>query len=150
MKKGIFLGLLLGLLFTAKLPAQVVSKDSISTLKQEKEILKISGTLNSRKLELAKLENSLAETSRKALNNAEDAKKIAADNSEAADKLAKDPQNKSLARKARKSARSAERNAKDARKSTARLDQLQKDIDSLRKKIADDESELAKLQQSGN
>jgi hypothetical protein len=125
------------------LRAQVVSKDSINTLKQQKDALELGQQLNERKLKLAKLENSLEKQSAEMVKAQEEAQKSADANAEIAAKLSSDASDRKLAKKARKSARSAERYAKQARKEASNLESLQKDIDSLKKQIADDEAKLA-------
>lgn len=120
-----------------------VSADSVNLLKQQKQSLELSSKINERKLQLAKLENSIADKTRAMEAAAADAQKAAADNAEAAAKLAGDAQDKKLAKRARKAARNAESSAKKARNASDNLASLKKDIESLRKKIADDEAKLA-------
>ncbi|MES1218463.1 MAG: hypothetical protein ABUT20_23350 [Bacteroidota bacterium] len=131
---------------TVIVKAQVVSKDSINTLKQEKGALELGQQLNERKLKLAKLENSVEKQSGDMQKAQEKVQKSADDNAEIAAKLSADASNKKMARKARKAARSTERYAKEARKEASNLESLQKDIDSLKKQIADDEAKLATMQ----
>lgn len=147
--KGIFVGLGL-LLISLSASAQVVSKDSINMLKDQKQVLEVSKRLNDRKLELAKLENQIQEKTDEVAKTAEKAQKSADANKEAAEKLGSNPQDKSLARRASKSAGSAHRDAKKARRASDNLDKLKKNIESLRGKIADDESKLASLQGGGS
>lgn len=120
-----------------------VSADSLNLLKQQKQSLELSSKINERKLQLAKLENSIADKMRSMEVTASDAQKAAADNAEAAAKLAGDAQDKKLAKKARKAAKHAESCAKKARNTSDDLSSLRKDIESLRKKITDDEAKLA-------
>jgi septal ring factor EnvC (AmiA/AmiB activator) len=101
--KGI-VGAMVLLLFTLSVSAQVVSKDSISTLKDQKQALELSKKLNDRKLELAKMENELAGKTEEASKAAENAQQSAEDNKKAAEKLGDDAQDKKLARRASKSA----------------------------------------------
>jgi chromosome segregation ATPase len=121
--------------------AQVTS-DSINSLKQQKQSLEISARINDRKLQLAKLENNLDKRTRDVENTALDAQKAADENADAAAKLSADPQDKTLAKRARKAANAAEKSAKKARNASDDLAGLKKDIESLKNKIADDESKL--------
>ena len=134
--------------FSAALPAtaQVVSKDSINILKDEKATLEISKKLNERKMELAKLENQLDAAIQDVDKTAQQAQRSADDNRKNAEQLGSDPLDKKRARRAGNSASSARKDAKRARKASDHLDGLRKDIESLKRKIADDEGKLAKMQ----
>lgn len=134
------------LAITMPLTAQVVSKDSLNILKEQKETLEVSKKLNERKMELAKLENELDGAMREVEKTAEQAQRSADDNQKNAEKLGSDPQDKKLARRAGNSASSARKDAKRARKASDHLDDLKKDIESLRRKIADDEAKLGNAQ----
>jgi len=126
--------------------AQVVSKDSISILKNQKEIALLSAKLNEEKLKLAGLENSLSEkveSERKARNRAQES---ADANSKIASDLSEQAQNKKLARQAKKAAKAAKRDAKKLRKATSALDNLENDIEVLKKKVAEDEAKLQDMQ----
>lgn len=138
---------LLGFLSTTMpLTAQVVSKDSLNMLKEQKASIEVSKKLNERKTELAKLENELDGATREVEKTAEQAQRSADDNQKNAEKLGSDPQDKKLARRAGNSASGARKDAKRARKAADHLDDLKKDIESLRRKIAEDEAQLAKMQ----
>lgn len=126
--------------------AQVVSKDSISILKNQKEIALLSAKLNEEKLKLAGLENSLSEkveSERKARNRAQES---ADANSKIASDLSEQAQNKKLARQAKKAAKAAKRDAKKLRKASSALDNLENDIEVLKKKVAEDEAKLQDMQ----
>jgi hypothetical protein len=126
--------------------AQVVTKDSMNTLKEEKSVIALNQQINERKLKLAALENDL-QNKINAANSAEDeAQKSAKENAAIAEKLRNDATDKSISRKARKASRSAEKDAKRARIASARLKELQDDIDALKKRITADEQKLATLQ----
>jgi len=125
--------------------AQVVSKDSINSLKQQKEALELGKQLNDHKLKLAKIENSLEKQSGDMRKAQENAQKSADENAEIATRLSNDASDKKLARKSRKAARSAERYAKEARKEASNLESLQKEIDDLKKEIAAEEEKLASM-----
>ncbi|MEP6749670.1 MAG: hypothetical protein ABJB86_18170 [Bacteroidota bacterium] len=128
--------------------AQAVSKDSIVSLQQQKEVIVISKRVNDNKLKLAKLENTVEKETTNKVNTAADAQNSANNNSKAADKLTNDADDKSLAGNANKTARDAKRDAKRARKAADKLEDLNKDIMSLKSKIAADESKLTSM--SGN
>ena len=128
--------------------AQAVSKDSIISLKQQKEVIVISKRVNDNKLKLAKLENDVEHQTTNKMNTATDAQNSANSNSKAADKLTNDADDKSLAGNANKTARQAKRDAKRARQAATKLDDLNSDIMALKSKIAADESKLTSI--SGN
>jgi peptidoglycan hydrolase CwlO-like protein len=136
---------IVAMIISVSISAQVVSKDSITILKQQKEALKIGKKLNERKLELAKLENSVEKKTQDMQNTAQQAQSSAINNDEAANKLSTDAQDEKLANKASNSANTAKSDAKKARKAAKDLDKLQKKIESLKKKIAEDEAKLAAL-----
>lgn len=136
----------LGLLISMQLSAQVVSKDSISTLKEQKHALQISRDLNDQKIKLAKLENELTATTHLADKTAQQAQISADKNDTAADRLTDDAQDKRKASRASNSARHAQRDAKKARRAYEKLEDLNKDIESLRSRIADDEIKLSGIQ----
>jgi hypothetical protein len=135
----------LGLIISMQLSAQGVSKDSISTLKEQKHALQISRDLNEQKIKLAKLENEVTAKTQLVDRTAEKAQVSADKNGTAADRLTGDAQDKSKASKANNSARHAQRDAKKARKAYDDLENLNKDIESLKSKIADDETKLAAI-----
>jgi hypothetical protein len=125
--------------------AQVVSKDSITTLKQQKEALVISKRVNDNKLKLVKLENMTGKAMDNAVNTSAEAQKSADINGRAADKLTGDAQDKKLAMEAGKSANNAKHDAKQARKAASKLEDVKKEITDLRSKISADESKLSTL-----
>jgi predicted nucleic acid-binding Zn-ribbon protein len=135
----------LAIIFSITASAQVVTKDSMNILKQQKEALKIGKRLNERKLELAKLENSVENKSQEMQNYAQQAQTSANDNADVSNKLASDAQDEKLASKASKAASNAKSDAKKARKAAKNFTGLQKDIELLKKKIAEDEAKLAAL-----
>lgn len=146
MKKRFVIVSIALLVISFSVNAQVVSKDSISMLKIQKEIALLSAKLNEEKLKLAGLENSLAAKTEAEQNARDRAQKSADANSKIASELSEEAQNKKLARKAKKAAKSAKKDAKRLRKATSGLESLQSDIESSKKKIADDESKLQAMQ----
>ena len=68
----------LGLVLLAfPLTAQVVSKDSLSNLREQKQMLEISKRLNENKMQLAKLENEREEKMMEVSQTSENAQKSA-------------------------------------------------------------------------
>lgn len=120
-----------------------VSKDSISSLKQQKESLALSTKINSHKMQLAKLENTLEKKNREVETTTADAQKAAEENAEAAAKLSSDPQDRKAAKRAENAGDNARKKASRARSAASNLEDLRKDIESLKNKIADEESKLA-------
>jgi chromosome segregation ATPase len=133
-------------LFSLSAQSQVVSKDSINTLKQEKDVLVLQKEVNDQKLKLASLENSVREKQLAMENAKADAQKSADENQRIATELSNKPDDKKLARKARRTAKKIQRDASKMRSTAESLDGLQKDIDTLRQKIADNEQKIASLQ----
>ena len=132
--------------FPAK--SQVVSKDSISNLKQQKEIIGLAKELNEQKLKLAKLENSV-ESKRQDMETAQrNAQNSADENADIASKLSNDPDNRKLARKAKNAAKQVKRDARQSRSAADDFQRLQNDIDELKKKIAGNEEKFSSLQGS--
>ncbi len=128
------------------LTAQVVSKDSISNLKEQKQMLEIGKRLNENKMELAKLENEREGKATAVSQTSENAQKSADANKEAADRLGDQSQDRKLARRANNSAGSARADAKRARKAGYSLEKLDTDISSLKASIEADEKKLADMQ----
>ncbi|MEO5593866.1 MAG: hypothetical protein ABIR15_23470 [Chitinophagaceae bacterium] len=130
-------------LLTSLIGTAQVSADSISSLKQQKQSLELSNKINEHKMKLAKLENTLDKKTREMESTAEDARKAAEENAEAASRLNGDPQDKALARRSENAGDGARKNAKRARAAANSLADLKKDIESLRNKIAEEETKLA-------
>ena len=129
---------------TTTLFSQVVTPDSIKVLKQQKNTLQLNKQINERKLKLAKLENKVEQKTREMLKAKEVAQKSANENVKGASNLSSNSQNKRLARKAKKAARMAKRDSRRARIANENLENLKKEIESLKYKIADDETRLQK------
>ena len=145
MKKRFLIASAALVLTVFSLNAQAVSKDSISTLKTQKEIALLTAKLNEQKIKLASLENSLngkLESEQRARDRAQES---ADANSKIASRLSEQAHDKKIARKAKKAAKSAKKDAKKLRKASAGLEALQRDITSLKKKIADDEAKLQSM-----
>lgn len=134
------------ILLAFPLTAQVVSKDSLSILKEQRQMLEIGKRLNENKLELAKLENEREEKVTAVSQTSENAQKSADANKQAADRLGEESQDRKLARRANSSAGSARADAKRARKAGYSLEKLDKDISSLKASIREDEEKLAGMQ----
>lgn len=125
--------------------AQAVTADSINALKKDNELLKMAIAINDEKLELAKLQNQLAEKNYNVEKTADASQKAASDNQDAAAVLTNDDQDKAKANKAKKSADNADKSASKARKAQDKLGDLNKDIDKLKKHIADSEQKLSSM-----
>jgi hypothetical protein len=138
-------GTITAMLVSITILGQAVSADSITVLKQQKEALELGKQINERKLKLAKLENTLEQKTRDMQKASENAQKSANANAEAASNLTTDAQDKKLARKASKAASEAKSDSRHARIAADNLDDLKKDIESLRGKIASDEAKLASM-----
>lgn len=134
------------ILLAFPLTAQVVSRDSLSNLKEQKQMLEIGKRLNENKLELVKLENEREGKVTAVSETSENAQKSADANKQAAERLGEESQDRKLARRANNSAGSAKADAKRARKAGYSLEKLDKDISSLRASIQEDEKKLAGMQ----
>jgi hypothetical protein len=110
--------------------------------KANTDSLSLVSKVSADQLKLAKLQNQVDDKTKDKKETAEQAQKSANDNTEAANKLSSNPQDKSLARKADRSASDARRDAKRARKAADNLDDLNKDIQKLNDKIAKENSKL--------
>ena len=120
-----------------------VSGDSLHSLRQQKESLELSTKVNDLKMKLAKLENTLDKKTREMESTTTDAQRAADNNATAAAKLSSDPQDKKLARQAESAGDNAKKSAKRARAAASDLSDLNKDIETLKKKIAEEETKLA-------
>lgn len=145
MRNKPILALALALLVQLTVSAQVISKDSINDLKQQKEAIKIHKRLNEHKLELAKLENSAAEKNRDIQSSEQEARAAATQNSDIANQLNNHPQDKDLAKQAEKMAKEANKHVKQAEKNNKQLEKINKKIQDIRNKILDDEGKLGKF-----
>ncbi|SEJ39364.1 hypothetical protein SAMN05216327_109220 [Dyadobacter sp. SG02] len=134
------------ILLAFPLTAQVISKDSLANLKEQKQMLEIGKRLNDNKMELAKLENERDGKVAAVTQTSENAQKSADANKEAADKLGEESQDRKLARRANNSAGSAKSDAKKARKAGYSLEKLDNDINALKASIQEDEKKLADMQ----
>jgi len=113
-------------------PAQKINTDSLSL------VAKISAD----QLKLAKLQNTVEEKTRDKQDQATTAQQSADKNKTAADRLSDDPTDKTQARKADNAAGDAKSDSKKARKASDRLKNLNKDIDELKAKIAENQAKL--------
>lgn len=134
------------LVISVTLTAQVVTKDSLTVLKEQRQMLEIGKRLNDNKMELAKLENQREGKAVAVSETSDNAQKSANTNKEAANKLGEQSQDRKLARRANNSAGSAQADAKKARKANYNFEKLEKDISSLKASIEDDEKKLAAMQ----
>ena len=127
------------LFFCMSISAQKVNTDSLSL------VSKISAD----QLKLGKLQNQLEQKIKSQQDASEQAQQSANENSTAADRLSDNPENKKLARKANKRASDAKSDARNARKESNSLDKLNKDIQDLKNRIADNQVKLNKHIQDG-
>jgi flagellar biosynthesis component FlhA len=127
------------LFFCVSVSAQKVNTDSLSL------VSKISAD----QLKLGKLQNQLEQKTKNKQDASEQAQKSANENSNAADKLKDKPGNKKLARKANNKAGDAKSDSRNARRESDRLDKLNKDIQDLRNRIANNQVKLNKYIQKG-
>jgi len=125
--------------------SQVVSKDSIKVLNQKKDILELEKLVNTQKLKLASLENSMESKRRDMESARKEAQKSADDNAEIAAKLSSDPDDRKLARKAKRAAKNAKKDARQSRQETDDFEDLQRNIDTIKKKLADNEQKLSSM-----
>ena len=124
---------------------QDLNIQSVTTLNEQKQNIEANKKLNDQKIQLAKLENELAEKTADVQKISQEAQQAANENKDLAEKLSQDPKDKSAADRAGKSARKAEKLARSANKTASGQDQLVKDIASLKEKIAQSESEVTAM-----
>lgn len=117
---------------------------SVSAQKVNTDSLSLVSKISADQLKLGKLQNQLEQKTKNDLEASEQAQKSANDNVTAADKLSDNPANRKLARKANNKAGDAKSDARNARKESNRLDKLNKDIQYLKNRIADNQVKLDK------
>ena len=117
---------------------------SVSAQKVNTDSLSLVSKISSDQLKLGKLQNQLEQKTKNDLDASDQAQKSANENSIAADKLNDNPSNRKLARKANNKAGNAKSDARSARKESYRLDKLNKDIQDLKNRIADNQVKLNK------
>lgn len=128
------------LFFCLSVFAQKVNTDSLSL------VSKISAD----QLRLGKLQNQLEQKTKNKEDASAQAQKSANENSAAADKLRDNSDNKKLARKANNKAGNAKSDSRNARRESDRLDELNKDIQQVKNRIADNQVKLNKYIQNGS
>lgn len=119
--------------------AQKVNTDSLSLV----------SAISADQLQLGKLQNQLEQKTKNKQDASDQAQRSANENSTAAEKLKDNPENKKLARKANNKASDAKSDSRSARKESDRLDELHKDIQDLKNRIADNQVRLNKHIQDG-
>ena len=122
---------------------------SVSAQKVNTDSLSLVSKISADQLKLGKLQNQLEQKTKNDLDASDQAQKSANENSIAADKLNDNPSNRKLARKANNKAGNAKSDARSARKESYRLDKLNKDIQDLKNRIADNQVKLNKYIQNG-
>lgn len=126
--------------------ATVLLGFSISTSAQElnKDSLSLISKIEDDKSKLSDLQTQLEERLKSKGDAIAKAQRSANANSTAADKLSDDPRNKKLAKRADKSSSAARKDAKSARIETGKVDKLNKNIRSTKKRITKNEKRLKK------
>jgi hypothetical protein len=130
--------------------ATVLLGFSISTSAQElnKDSISLVSKIEDDKSKLADLQTQLEERLKSKGDAIAKAQRSANANSTAADKLSDDPRNKKLAKRADKSSSVARKDAKDARIETSKVEKLNKNIRSTKKRIAKNEKRLKRYTQA--
>jgi flagellar biosynthesis chaperone FliJ len=123
---------------------------SVSAQKVNTDSLSLASKISADQLKLGKLQNQLEQKTKNKQDASVQAQKSANENSNAADKLNDNPENKKLARKANNRAGDAKSDSRNARKESDRLDNLNKDIQDLQKRIANNQVKFNKYIQNGN
>jgi len=123
---------------------------SVSAQKVNTDSLSLVSKISVDQLKLGKLQNQLEQKTKNKQNASEQAQKSANENSNAADNLRDKPENRKLARKANNKAGDARSDSRYARREANRLDNLNKDIQNLNNRIADNQVKLNKHIQAGN
>ena len=134
MKRTVLLTLVFLLSFCIASTAQTQNTDSLSLVSK----------IDEDKSKLTDLQTQLEERLKLKGEAIAKAQRSANANSTAADKLSDDPKNRKLAKRADKSSSAARKDAKTARRETDRVDKLNKDIRSTKKRIAKNEKRLKK------
>lgn len=126
--------------------ATVLLGFSISTSAQElnKDSLSLVSKIEDDKSKLSDLQTQLEERLKSKGDAIAKAQRSANANSTAADKLSDDPRNKKLAKRADKSSSAARKDAKAARIETGKVEKLNKNIRSTKKRITKNEKRLKK------
>ncbi|MCF0041489.1 outer membrane beta-barrel protein [Dyadobacter fanqingshengii] len=143
MKTKLATHVLAAMLFSAPVFAQVISKDSLQALNDQKKAIEFNEKLNEKKIELAEKQKELEKKRAEMQQSSAKAQASVDANTSVARELAANPQDKKLSRKASGAARDAQRDAKNARKDSDRVDQLNEDIANLQKEIQEKEQEFA-------
>jgi len=120
--------------------AQKVNTDSLSLVSK----------ISTDQLRLGKLQNQLEQKTKNKEDASEQAQKSANENLAAADKLRDNSDNKKLARKANNKAGNAKSDSRNARRESNRLDELNKDTQEVKNRIANNQVKLNKYLQNGN
>ena len=127
------------LFFCLSVFAQKVNTDSLSLVSK----------ISTDQLRLGKLQNQLEQKTKNKEDASAQAQKSANENSAAADKLRDNFDDKKLARKANNKAGNAKSDSRNARIQSDRLDKLNKDIQDLKNRIADNQVKLNKYIRNG-
>ena len=123
---------------------------SVTALKVNTDSLSLVSKISADQLKLGTLQNQLEQKTKNKQDASNQAQKSANENSNAADKLSDKPENKKLARKANNKASDARSDSRNARRESARLDNLNNDIQDLKNRIADNQVKLNKYIPNGS
>lgn len=120
--------------------------DSAKIAAKQKKVADLTQSLQQQKQQLIDMEGKLEMLKQTADKETADAQQSANANKLAATNLTTDPNDRKKAKRAKRAAHQASSDAKDSRRATAAVKKAQKDIASLKSKIASNEKKLAKLQ----
>jgi len=120
---------------------------SVSAQDVNTDSLNLVSKINADQIKLDKLQSRLQEQIKKKEQATMRAQESANENLKAANKLSDKPGNKKLARRADKKASIAKRDAKNARKASGKVDDLQKDIENTKQRIAANQGKLNKFKE---
>ena len=123
---------------------------SVSAQKVNTDSLSLVSRISADQLKLGALQNQLEQKTKNKQDASDQAQKSANENSTAADKLSDNPENRKLARKANNKAGNARSDSRKARNSSNSLDNLNKDIQDLKNRIANNQVKLNKHIQNGS
>jgi len=121
----------------------ILLSTSVVAQKANVDSLKLVAQISKDQLELGKLQNMVSQKTMNKQGAAIDAQNSASNNATAAEKLNDDPTNKALASNASDKASQAKSDAKKSRKESGKLDDLNKNIVDLKRKIAGEQYQLS-------
>lgn len=120
--------------------------DSVKIAAKQKKVTDLTQSLQQQKQQLTDMESKLEILKQTADKKTTDAQQSADANKVAATNLTTDPNDRKKAKRVKRAAHQASADAKDSRRATAAVKKTEKNITSLKSKIASNEKKLAKLQ----